>query len=223
MNKIKALYDVVKTMKEKEACEGILQVNIEKDGQQVWNFQNEFQRSEQGRTKCNLQTQWNWDGNEGSHESTTEFTKANHTGCPFHGRGRHFGHHGHFGHGHKHGFKNKADGFLFLLRILNELKVEEQGENVLFSLALDDEVKKIREKFQEKCNNKEIFHEAPHHHPFKGKLIKEIMLMNQPHILVNIVTNKGKAVEKAVITIEGSYEQEGRHELKAKVEINLAK
>lgn len=219
MNKIMAVYDVVKTMKDKKEKEGVLQVKVERDGQAVWQFMNEFQRNQEGIAKCKLQTQWNWDGNEGKHESTTEFTRKNDDGCPFHKRIRSFrlGHE----HFHGHGFKGKADAFLFFLRILNELNVEEQGEGLLFSLVLDDEVRKVRERLQEKCHLHPAFHKHPHQHPLPGKLIKEIMLMEQPHILVNILVNKDKEIEKATVMIQGSYEKDGRHEMNATAEINF--
>jgi hypothetical protein len=224
MNKIMALYNVVKAMKEKKENEGVLQVKIERDGQAVWQFMNEFQRNEEGAAKCKLQARWNYDGNEGKHESTTEFTSKNLAGCPFHGRMRH---HGRFHHGynHHHGFKDRADAILFFLKMLNELKVEEQGEKLLFSLELGDEVKKIKERMQEKYNQHQIFHEQPHmpHHPAKGKLIKEIMLMDHPQILVNILTDKDREVEKATITLQDHAEKEGLHEIKAQAEVIFTK
>jgi hypothetical protein len=225
MNKIKALYDVVKTMKEKKEREGVLSVKVEQDGQQVWNFRNEFQRREEGKTKCKLQTEWNWDGNEGKHESTTEFTRNNHEGFHCHGGFRHFRHHDRFNHehGHNRGFKGKADAFLFLLRLLNELKAEEQGETLVFSLELGDEVKQIRERMQGRFDKHRMFQGPLLHHPLKGKLMKEIMLMDKPQILVNVFTNKDKEVERAAITIQGSYEKDGSHELKASAEINFIK
>lgn len=224
MNKIKALYDVVKAMKEKKAKEGVLQVKVVRDGQAVWQFQNEFQHNEEGSAKCKLQTQWNWDGNEGKHESTTEFTRKNQDGCPFHRRMKHFHrHHGHFGHEHTHhhGFRNRADAMLFFLKMLNDLNAEEQGEKLLFTLELDDAAK----NFRGKCQQHLMFHGHPHmhHHPLKGKMINEIMLMDQPHIVVNVIANKDRQVEKATITIQGHYEKDGQHEINATAEIQFTK
>jgi hypothetical protein len=230
MNKIKAIYDVVKTMKEKTEREGVLQIHVEKDGQQVLRFSSEFQRSGDGNTKCHLQSEWNCDGNEGKHESTTEFKRDHEHGCPFHKGFRHGRHHGHFGHGHGHGpgFKSKADILLCFLKMLNELKVEEQGEKILFSLELDEAAAKMKEKMKErKQGNGEYgpFHgEYPgHHHPLKGKLMKELMLMEKPQISVSIAANKNKEVEKVTITIQGSYQNEGLHETNATVEIHFTK
>lgn len=228
MNKIKAIYDVVKTMKEKKEREGVLQVKVEKDGQQVLKFSNEFQHSGDGNTKCHLQSEWNCDGNEGKHESTTEFKRDHEHGCPFHRGFRHGRHHEHFGHRHIHGFKSKADILLCFLRLLNDLKAEEQGEKTLFSLELDEAVAKMKEKMKERmqsnCENGPFPGAYPgHHHPLKGKLMKEMMLMEKPHILVNIVTNKNKEVEKVSITIQGSYENDGLHEMNATVEVNFTK
>jgi hypothetical protein len=233
MNKIKAIYDVVKTMKEKKEREGVLQVKVEKDGQQVLKFSNEFQHSEDGNTKCHLQSEWNCDGNEGKHESTTEFKRDNEHGCPFHRglrHGRHHEHfgHGHFGHGHGPGFKSKADILLCFLKLLNELKVEEQGEKILFSLELDEAVGKMKEKMKERmqgnCENGPFQGKGPgHHHPLKGKLMKEMMLMEKPIIHVNAVANKNKEIEKVTITIQGSYEKDGLHETNATVEVHFTK
>ncbi|MDR7002882.1 hypothetical protein [Neobacillus niacini] len=225
MNKIKAVYDVVKAMKDKKAREGVLRVKVEKDGQQVSSFRNEFLHNEEGMTKCKLQTEWNWDGNVGKHESTTEFKRNDQNGFPCRGGFRPFQHREGFGHEHgqNRGFKRKADGFLFLLRMLNELKVEEQGEHLLFSLELDDEVKQMRERMQGKFDQNRMFQGPPQHHPLRGKLMKEIILMDKPKVIVNIAANKDNEVEKAAITIHGSYEKGGTHELKAEVEINFTK
>jgi hypothetical protein len=223
MNKIKAVYDVVKTMREKKSREGVLRVKVEKDGQQVSSFRNEFLHSEEGKTKCKLQSEWNWNGNEGRHESTTEFSRTNHEGFHCHGGFRPFRHYEGFGHehGHHRRFKRKADGFLFFLKMLNELKVEEQGENLLFSLELNEEVKQMKERMQGNFETNRKFQGPPHHHPLQRKLIKEIMLMDQPQVIVNIAVNKDKEVEKAIITIQGSYEQEGIHEVKAVAEVTF--
>jgi hypothetical protein len=226
MNKIKAIYDVVKTMKEKKEREGVLQVKVEKDGQQVLKFSNEFHHSGDGNTKCHLQSEWNYDGNEGKHESTTEFKRDNEHGCPFHRGFRK--HHGHFSHGHGPGFKSKADILLCFLKLLNDLKVEEQGEKILFSMELDEAVGKMKEKIKERMNGNcenGPFHGAypGHHHPQKGKLMKELMLMENPHILVNAVANKNKEIEKVTITIQGRYEKDGVHETNATVEVNFTK
>lgn len=223
MNKLKALYDVVKTMKDKDTREGILHVSTKQDGQQVWNFTNEFYRDGEGNTKCKLQTEWNWDGNEGRHESTTEFKrKGDHgNGCPFHGGFRHGRHHAPFGGQegtHGHGFKSKADGFLFLLRMLNKLKAEEQGDQLLFSLELDDEVQKIKEKMQTRFDQNKMVQGPPHHHHPKGKLIKTIMSMEKPEILVNITANKANEVERGVITIHG---KNGEHDISIMAEVNF--
>jgi hypothetical protein len=224
MNKIKAIYDVVKTMKEKKEREGVLQVKVEKDGQQVLKFSNEFHHSGDGNTKCHLQSEWNCDGNEGKHESTTEFKRDHEHGCPFHRGFNHGRHHEHLGHVHGHGFKSKADILLCFLKLLNDLKAEEQGEKILFSLELDEAIAKMKEKMHGHCENAPFHGKGPgHHHPQKGKLMKELMLMENPHILVNIVANKNKEVEQVTITIQGSYEKDGVHETNATVEVNFTK
>lgn len=217
MNKIKAIYDVVKTMRDKKEREGIVQVNIEQDGQQLLKFKNEFQHLEDGKTSCHLQSEWNCDGKEGRHESTTEFMRNGEGGCPFR---RGFKHGGHV-HGHGPGFKNKADAILFFLRVLNELKAEEQGENILFSLVLDDEVKKIKEKMQVKLEHHHKFHGQGH--PLKGILMEKVMLMEKPQIRLNVISSKTIGVEKVIVSIRGTFEKDGTHELKAIAEVNFTK
>ncbi|MDP4083281.1 MAG: hypothetical protein Q8934_01550 [Bacillota bacterium] len=214
MNKIKAIYDVVKSMRDKKEREGIVQVKVEEDGQQLLKFSNEFQHLVDGHVKCKIQSEWNYEGKEGKHESTTEFKRNGEGRCPFHKRFKH-GENG----GHGPGFKSKADTILFFLRLLNELKVEEQGENLQFSLVLDDEVKKLKEKMQGKFEKNHSFH----HHPLKGLLMEKVLLMEKPQICVNVVANKNKEVEKVTVSLQGTFEKDGQHELNAAFEVHFSK
>jgi len=82
MNKIKLLYDVVKTMKEKEVFEGRLNVEGKKDEISVLSLVNKFAANHQsGDVKADISLEVDCQGNKVKHESSLEFNKKC---CPGH-------------------------------------------------------------------------------------------------------------------------------------------
>lgn len=75
MNKIKFMYDVVKTMGDKEIFNGTLKVEEVKDGNNVLNFINEFERNTlDGHMKSRIKTEMDNEGRKLKHESSTNVT-----------------------------------------------------------------------------------------------------------------------------------------------------
>jgi hypothetical protein len=98
MSKIKLLYDVITTMKDKESCRGKLKVEGSKDQVKIFGLDNEFEKNmADGRVKAKVTLEMDNDGKKVKHESTTEFE-----GCGSHGTG-HRGFMGHMFSHHCHG------------------------------------------------------------------------------------------------------------------------
>ena len=73
MSKIKLLYDVTKAMKNLEQIDGVLQLRVRKDQEEVFTLRNKFERNKAGKTRTTVSTALNLDGGQVTRESTTEF------------------------------------------------------------------------------------------------------------------------------------------------------
>ena len=111
MNKLKLMYDVVTTMKDKEVFNGTLQLTGNHGGVKVVDFWNEFEKNTAtGQVKTKIRAELNHDGKQVKHESCTEFTNpcCDHKFHSFEMHCHHFARqpHGHLNwhqHGHPHG------------------------------------------------------------------------------------------------------------------------
>ena len=137
MNKIKLLYDVVMTMRNKEALHGVLTAEAQKDRVNIFTIRNEFDKNLQtGRTKAKISTEIDYEGKMIKHESNTEFTLP-HSGegshCEFI-KSMHDDHSTGCG-----GLKGVLSKLSLALAILNALQAEEQeNKSVVMSLNADD-------------------------------------------------------------------------------------
>ncbi len=73
MNKIKLLYDVTRAMKNLVKIEGVLQVKVHRDDEEVFSMRNAFEKNEAGKTRTTVSSVLNLDGGQVTRESTTEF------------------------------------------------------------------------------------------------------------------------------------------------------
>lgn len=166
MNKIKLMYDIAKTMKDKEAFNGALQVECRKNEETVFQADNAFfQDLTTGLTSLKIRTEADYAGRRFKHESSTEFVHpgggfcgrrsgAHASGCThgFAGKRPHFhpmhsrGGHGYGGHG-QGGLKGLFSGLTLALDLLNRTEVEEQADNTflvtLKMTELPEELRKI--------------------------------------------------------------------------------
>jgi hypothetical protein len=192
MNKIKVLYDVVKTMKKKEMVNGIINLEVVKGETKVVSFINEFSRNAvNGDVKAKISNEINIDGKKVKNEINSEFNMKD---CPHHKF-----HHGmHMQHGHKF---SKA---LFILNALNNLKVEEKDDKSILSLDLNEvlkEGKEIRAEFEKKTEgseDKNIFEPHKHH-----EFMKQFLCSEYKDAVLNITVNKNNEVEKIEISANG--------------------
>lgn len=201
MSKIKVLYDVFKTMKDKEAFNGDVKIEAVINEKKVFSFTNEFStNNETGDTKAKISTEVDYEDNKLKHESTTEFNMKD----------RQHPHGGHRMkiHGNYHGFtnggsvKNKLSHVTFMLGILNKIQLEEDGDKTLLSLDLKEiisEVKELRPELNDRMCEEMKEHKSHHH-----ALVKELMEMEATDTNLKVWINKSNEVEKIEIVANGN-------------------
>jgi hypothetical protein len=239
MNKIKVLYDVVKTMKGKEVFKGILKVDGKKGGEKFLGIVNEFEKNQtEGRVKSKLNTEFNYEGKSFKHESNTDF---NMEGCGSHE------HHGFMKHMHMHMHKHNHDQsemrfggpreglnkIGFALGILNSIKLEEkEDKSAIVKLNLMDLPEEMKELFHEKMkkgrgnenSENHEFHKNFGGENFKGHqdFMKELHGMKNPNVEINVWINGYSEVEKILITATGKVNEESdAKDIDLKAELNL--
>lgn len=220
MNKLKLMYDVVKTMKEKEIIQGTLKMDSTKDHTSIFSLTNEFARNLQsGETKVKLSTQLGHDGKQVKHESYTEFNiEAGHGHMLHSCRGhQHHPGHGHFGpvHGMNHGgFKDKLTRLTFLLNILNQIKIAEQEDkSCILTFSLNEFPEEMRRMLNEKMDGR---HDQHH------RMMEEFLALESANLEAIVRINSNNEVEQVLFTLEG--QGAGSEETKAmslKAELNL--
>lgn len=217
MNKIKLLYDVVKTMRSKEVLNGILTVKVHKAEVNLFSLRNEFEKNLlTGQTKAKIDTTLDYEGKMVKHESNTEFTMPHSGGCRCHEIFQHL----HKSHATCCGgrLKDKFSRLLFALGVLNALQTEEQADKtILISLNANDLPEDVKLLLREKMNQASECHH--HNHGF----LKEFCAADSLDFVVNIFTNKNYEVEKIVITLVGTQKDEHNapYDLTARAEVSF--
>jgi len=199
MNKIKFLYDVVKTMRVKDALQGVSKIEVQKDQGQIFYVKNEFQKNLLTmQTKASIHTEINYEGKEVKHQSTTEFT--NH--CSHNGMGhKGFKHLHHLG-GRCNGIKAKLNKIAFALRLLSDIQViEQENQTTLITLELAEIPEEIKTLLQEKMNQPDSCHN-------QCCFSKEIFAIEKGNFSSAMTVNKDYEVEKIVITFDGIQNNE---------------
>lgn len=158
MNKIKLLYDVVKTMKEKESVSGSLQVEGEKDRTRFLSLANDFHKNiATGDIKAAIRSEVEVAGQKVKHESTTEFNLAALRESK-HEKPENFPpflrHHRHSCRPHGVGIKRKLAALGFFLNLLDDLQIVEQEDQALLLTVRNVEIPEdwktaFREKAQQ--------------------------------------------------------------------------
>lgn len=229
MNKIKLIYDVVKAMKEKEVFNGTLSVECQKDQVKVFSFVNEFEKNTaNGQVKAKIRTEVDYEGRQMKHESNTEFNLQHCNGGSFQGAKKHWcclHHNSEEGKGCQ-GIKAKLNKFALILKILNDIKVEElEDKSAIMSIDLSEIPGEMKKAIQERMehgpigeNHKKII-VGQHNHCF----IKELCTTKDAKIECQIKITKDKEIEKVELKIEGKHhgENNATHVLNAKIELCL--
>lgn len=216
MSKIKVLYDVVKAMKNKEAFNGTLTVQVHKDEAQLFSLRNEFEKNLlTGQTKAKINTVLDYDGKTAKHESNTEFTMPRSGACRHHEFIRHLHHSQATG---CTGLKGKLSRLAFGLSILAALKTEEHADKtIIISLSASDLPEDTKALLREKMSRAGECHH--HGHGF----LKEFCAADSLDFAVTLFINKIYEVEKTVITLVGTQkdEQNAPHDLTVRAELSL--
>ncbi|AJH01664.1 MULTISPECIES: hypothetical protein [Clostridium] len=220
MNKIKVLYDVFKTMKEKEVFKGSVKLEATKGDVKVLSFSNEFETdTKSGETKANISVDLDAEGKKVKHDSNSEFNIKE---CPHHGFHRGMHNHGMNMHGHG-GIKGGLSKVTFILNLLNNVQVEEKDEKAIISLELKEVFKEIKdihkechkgmdeEKIMEHIRQmKESDDRGFHKH---HKFIKELLCSENSDAILKIYANKDNEVEKVEISSKGENAVNGSLDL----------
>ncbi len=211
MNKLTLLYDVVKTMKNKELVTGVLQAELAKDQVKIFSLQNEFEKNmASGQTKAKMTAELACEGQPSPQEHGGRFFSRS---CSD-GKHRH-----EFAHpGHHFGLKEKLARLAFALGLLDALKVEEQADKtIVISLRAGDLPDNMQQLLREKAS-----HGGAHHH-HRHIFLQEFAAAADLDVLLTIFVNKSYQVEKILVTANGTQTdpQAGQHALAAKAELSF--
>lgn len=125
MNKIKLMYSIAKTMKEKDHFNGSLQVECIKDPAKLFQMTNEFSKDlSSGMAKARIKTEMDYAGKSFKHESSNEFSHTQNLHRHesfFKGRHARF-HHGHCMMKELHALENPNLVLLATINKKNELE-----------------------------------------------------------------------------------------------------
>ncbi len=214
MNKIRVLYDVMKTMRAKEEVKGVLQIQVEKDQATILSLQNEFEENlSKGKIKTKLTGSLDYEGRIHLPEHRAEGAAP----CSPERKHHEWLHHmHHFPARRRGGLKEIFSKWTFALSLLNALQVEEQEEKItMISLNANDLPEDMKKLFSER-----IAHVGRHHDQRHG-LLKEFCSIYHPDVKLSIFINPNYEVEKVVVTAAGTQmdEQAGQHDLKADAQV----
>lgn len=215
MNKIKLLYDVARTMKNREKLGGILQLSVQKDEEEIFTLRNEFAKNNTGKAKTTVSAELNLDGSHVTRESTTEFDLP---GCCGHGPGmmRSLFHKHHSE--HCCGVRSFFGRLSFALGLLNSIAAEEKENGAArLSVNLDELPEEMRASLLDKMQ-----HKAAHcsHHG----LLTTCRQLEALHGQVNVEVDKDRKIDKITLELDGvvrSVESE-LHALTASGEVQFA-
>ncbi|TWH47110.1 hypothetical protein [Sporomusa sp. KB1] len=213
MNKIKLLYDVVNTLREKDVLRGVATGQVQKDQAKIFYVKNEFEKNLLTKqTKANIATEVDYEGKQVKHQSITEFTNHCHGGQR-HKLFKHM-HPGSCG-----GLKQKLTKLTFILHLLNSLKAEEQSDKTtLVTLEITELPEDIKALLQEKMSSTDSCHNhGPH------CFVKELCAIEKGNFSLAMSVNKDNEIEKIVIIFEGTQhnEQDEQHILSINAELQL--
>ncbi|MDP4179151.1 MAG: hypothetical protein Q8900_12535 [Bacillota bacterium] len=192
MNKIKVLYDVVKSMRKKEVINGVMNLEVFNGEAKVVCISNEFTKNTiSGELKAKISKEINMGENKVKQETDTELNFKDH---PFHK----FHHEAHMNH------RNKVSMILFMLNTLNNLTCEQKDDKIILTLDLIEvlkEGKELRNEFQKNyqgCEGSCEFDFHKHH-----EFIKKFLSADHKDAVLNVTVNKANEIEKIEVSANG--------------------
>ena len=216
MNKLKLLYDVARTMKNLEKIDGVLQVNVRRDQDEVFSLRKKFEIDEAMRNRIEEAPGPDLDGGHGMRGRDAEFGFPGHWG-PGHAMAHRMFHRHHDARGGR-GIKGAFTRLSFLFGILGSLKIEEkENGTAVVSLNLSEIPEDLSAMLLEKIQS------GNGHFQHRGFLRKLRQVEKLDGILVMTVT-KDRAVEAITINVDstGLDEKSGRHTMAAFAEVQFA-
>ncbi|AOT70725.1 hypothetical protein [Geosporobacter ferrireducens] len=221
MNKIKLMYDVVKTLKEKQVFKGTLKAEAKKDQVKVFSLIKDFEKNTvSGQVKSKISTMLDYEGKSIKHESSTEFNLQDCCDSKHHDFMRKM--HGH----HRHegmkccGVKSKLSKLAFILNVLNNMQVEElEDKGVLLSVHIDEVPEELKNVLQEKIQHKEEQHGSEQ----QCCCMKDFCFTEDINVFIKIQINKDSELEKAVVIVGGKQKNESgeQKDINIEAELNL--
>jgi hypothetical protein len=195
MNKLKLLYDVARTMRNKDKVVGVLTALVRKDQEELFSTRTEFSKSATGEASAKVSCELNLDGSRVKRESLTEYTSAGDC-CDGRGLfGKLFRHH----HGTKEccGIKGFFTKISFALGILSSLQAEEQGNGgAVISLKVSDLPDELHKLLLEKMNQKHTCHSH-------CCILTESDKLEALDGVIVLTVNKGREIETFTVNLDG--------------------
>jgi hypothetical protein len=223
MNKLKLLYEVTRTMKNLEKIEGVLQMKVRRDQDEVFSLHNQFEKNQAGKSKTTVSTVLNLGGAQVTRESTTEFDLS---GRCSHGHGmlhrmfhaHHDAHHGGRAEGRCCGIKGAFSRLSLAFGILSSIEVEEKDNGAAqITLDLNDAPEELKAALQEKLQHK---HDCLSQHGFlrEGHQVESLT----GALVVRV--NKERAIENISVELGGTERDEDQttHSMAALAEVEFA-
>lgn len=227
MNKIKLLYDVVKTMKGKDIFEGTLKAEAVKDDAKILSFDNTFQKNTvTGQLKAKIITDVNCDGNKMKMENDIDInTKDCHKPHEF--MKRMHSHHSHAPHCCG-GIKGGLGKLSFVLGIFSSIKLEEnQDKSAVLSLESADIPEDLKAAIHEHIKNHKHEHaqseEFQNCHKHHQMFMKEFCCAENINFRLRIFISKDSEVKEIILAVTGEKTDENnvKHNIKFDATLNL--
>jgi hypothetical protein len=212
MNRLKFLLDVIQTMKEQEKVKGAFRVEATRDQVKVFNLESQFEKDMlTGKGQSKIKTAFDCDGQQLSHESSTEFTNIHKCHGGLHRRFReHL--HGRAGWLRRQGdpaakcggLKEKLNHIAILLQVLEKIQLEEQPDRsyVLSLKSADfpaDLKRAVIEQMRERREAAREHLDADH---FEGcALIRELHDIQEAELEFQMGVNRDNKVSWVSISI----------------------
>lgn len=232
MNKIKFLYDVVKTMKAKDGVQGVLAVEASRDRKKVLDVHTEFEKNNvTGTKRSKIKAEYDCDGRTLRHESSTEVTGGE---CQGWRDQMHQGFrnriHQHFGAAHSGckcgGIKDVLGRIGLMLQLLQIMKLEETADkSVVLSLNFNDLPDEVKQEIGEKIKQHHEF--APQHLKpewFKGSCwMADWGQMEDLQLELSAIIKPSFEIEKGILVLDGVKKDanQNQSEVALKVELDL--
>ena len=218
MNKLKLMYDVIKTLRDQDAINGVAKMEVQKDQTKIFHVENQFQKNlVTMQTTAKITSEVDYEGKKVKHQSTTEFTNQ----CPGNGmRHRIFKHMHHAG-DKCGGIKAKLTKLTFVLGLLNKMKAEEQEDKtILLTLEITSLPEEIKALIQERMSHAESAHNQD-----RCCFMKELCCIEDGKFSFTMSVNKDYEIGKIVMTFDGVQhnEENEQHALEIIAELQLNK